>query len=163
MRWLKPKFITTSSHRPTPNLAVSLNRPIRLDYLLLLVSECIIAMDMLVLGLIRSSGGWYTVTLLKNLGLGYDSSLKSLALSLHARRTRQESESGKLLGGLSVLAILRYATIVSRSRVWCSFLWSGSVIGPAIFGSLYIGTVERFPQVRGQYMHRCFRSLIMKI
>lgn len=56
---------------------------------------------------IYTSAGWYIVSLIRILALGYDSSLKSLALALYARQVGKESESGKLLGALNVLALLR--------------------------------------------------------
>ncbi|GJJ15318.1 hypothetical protein Clacol_009594 [Clathrus columnatus] len=137
IRWLKSRLgtnhsssttTTTTTHATSP----SLDRPLRLDYLIVIASMTILVISIFGLSIVRDPIGWYSVTILRTFSGGYEAALRSLALSLYARQVGQNSENGKLLGGLSVLGLI-----------------SGNMIGPAIFGSLYIHTVEDFPQYPG--------------
>jgi len=65
-------------------------------------------------------------TLVASFGAGSSPALQSVALELYSRRG--EKETGRLFGAMSVLQAL-----------------SSQIIGPAVFGFTYIGTVAVFP------------------
>lgn len=99
IRWLRPKIGSAGSS--------TLELPLKLDYTLVLGSMAVIVISVFSLSVVRDPIGWYGVTVFRTLSGGYEAALRSLALSLYARQVGQDSESGKLLGGLSVLGLIR--------------------------------------------------------
>lgn len=74
------------------------------------------------------NGGFFTlVAMLGSLGSGFGPAVQSIALELFGRRGG--AEAGRLFGALSVLSGI-----------------GASVIGPALFGAVFLHTVSWFPQ-----------------
>ncbi|KAI0293358.1 hypothetical protein B0F90DRAFT_1822129 [Multifurca ochricompacta] len=63
------------------------------------------------------------------LAAGYSPAMYSLSLELYARRGGSPSEAGRLFGAMSVIQAL-----------------GNQIVGPSLFGLLYIKTVATFPE-----------------
>lgn len=78
-----------------------------LDYTILLGSMAVIIINVFGLSIAKTSAAWYALTFFKTLSSGYEGALRSLAISLYARQTGQDSQTGKVLGALSVISVIR--------------------------------------------------------
>lgn len=93
-----------------------------------------------------ATGTMFTVyTIIGGLSAGFTPSVQSLALGIYA--VRGGEETGKLFGGLSMVQALWYILSLARSRyVSLTWLCSGSIISPMLFGFTFSRTVATFPQ-----------------
>ena len=93
-----------------------------------------------------ATGTMFTVfTVVGSLSAGFTPSVQSLALGIYA--VRGGEETGKLFGGLSMVQALWYILSLVRSRyVSLTWLCSGSIISPVLFGFTFSRTVATFPQ-----------------
>jgi len=93
-----------------------------------------------------TTGTMFTAyTVVGSLSAGFTPAVQSLALGIYA--VRGGEETGKLFGGLSMVQALWYILSLVRSRC-LSLTWicSGGIISPMLFGFTFSRTVGTFPQ-----------------
>jgi len=131
IRLLKPKSPSAQSSlgadpsQPQPSSAKEHHSP-SFDLNLARVSIFIEMTCYTLLGLAQTPIAFTVFTLIGSFGGGFSPALQSVALELYSRRG--EKETGRLFGAMSVLQAL-----------------GSQIIGPAVFGFTYIGTVAVFP------------------
>ena len=83
------------------------------------------------------------------LATGYSPTTQSLSLELYTRRGGLPSEAGRLFGAVSVIQAVGCAPL----NVYCKagrdidcVLCRNQVVGPSLFGIIYIKTVSTFPE-----------------
>jgi len=79
------------------------------------------------------------------LAMGYSPTTHSLSLELYTRRGGAPSEAGKLFGALSVIQTVGCAPPHDYSDV-DRVLYRNQVVGPSLFGVVYIKTVSTLPE-----------------
>lgn len=87
-----------------------------------------------------------TLSIFGSLGSGFSPATQSVMLSLYSRRGG--TEFGRLFGALSVIQALSYVLHMHRVRHWVLIIASKSssqVIGPTLYGFVFIKTVTFFP------------------
>lgn len=83
------------------------------------------------------------------LATGYVPTTHSLSLELYTRRGGSPSEAGRLFGAMSVIQTLGCAPSNVSPKVRCDVdrvLCRNQVVGPSLFGIIYIKTVSTFPE-----------------
>ena len=84
------------------------------------------------------------------LGEGYPPTMHSLALELYTRRGGAPSEAGRLFGAMSVIQTIGCALLYNHRKVCHDvdrMLYRNQVVGPSLFGAVYIKTVSMFPEM----------------
>jgi MFS family permease len=87
------------------------------------------ALSFALIAVSKSSGLFFAASMLGTFGIGYGPVVQSLSLELYVRRGGEVSEAGRLFGAMSVIQAL-----------------GSQIIGPSLFGIVYIKTVATFPQ-----------------
>lgn len=104
------------THTPTLDLGIA-----KASLALHAVSFALIALS-------RNASMFVVASILATLAIGYAPTVQSLSLELHARHGGETSEAGRLFGAMSVIQALGH-----------------QIIGPSLFGLIYIKTVATFP------------------
>lgn len=128
----------SSPHTPTVDLGIA-----RVSLVVQAISLSIIAFS-------KDAGMFVVAGALGALAAGYSPTTHSLSLELYTRRGGLPSEAGRLFGAMSVIQIIGCAPPnVSYCKVGCdvdSVLCRNQVVGPMLFGIIYINTVTTFPE-----------------
>ena len=113
-------------------------------------------MVFVLVALSKDAGSFVAANALGALAAGYSPTTHSLSLELYTRRGGAPSEAGKLFGALSVIQTIGCARspphnsslglAVGADRVVPFFFYRNQVVGPSLFGVVYIKTVSTFPQ-----------------
>jgi len=93
------------------------------------VSLALHAVSLALIAVSKNSGLFFGASMLATLGIGYGPLVQSLSLELYVRRGGGLSETGRLFGAMSVIQAL-----------------GTQILGPSLFGIVYIKTVATFPQ-----------------
>jgi MFS family permease len=112
----------------SPSRGVHTHTP-ALDLGIAKASLALHAVSLALIAVSKNGGLFFAASMLATLGTGYAPVVQSLSLELYVRRGGEMSESGRLFGAMSVIQAL-----------------GTQIIGPSLFGIVYIKTVATFPQ-----------------
>jgi len=97
----------------------------------------------------KDAGMFVAAGALGALATGYSPTINSLSLELYTRRGGSPSEAGRLFGAMSVIQTVGCAPPNVSCEVGCDVdcvLCRNQVVGPSLFGIIYIKTVSTFPE-----------------
>jgi hypothetical protein len=97
----------------------------------------------------KDAGMFIAAGALGALATGYSPTIQSLSLELYTRRGGLPSEAGRLFGAMSVIQTVGYAPPNIFCEVGCDVdrvLCRNQVVGPSLFGIIYLKTVSTFPE-----------------
>lgn len=126
-----------SPHTPTVDLGIA-----RISLVVQTLCFVIIAVS-------KDAGMFVAAGALGALATGYLPTTHSLSLELYTRRGGSPSEAGRLFGAMSVIQTLGCAPSYVSCKAGCDVdcvLCRNQVVGPSLFGIIYIKTVSTFPE-----------------
>ncbi len=97
----------------------------------------------------KDAGMFVAVSALGALAAGYSPTTHSLSLELYTRRGGLPSEAGRLFGAMSVMQTVGCVPPHKSCKFGCDadrVLNRNQVVGPSLFGIVYIKTVATFPE-----------------
>ncbi|KIJ41294.1 hypothetical protein M422DRAFT_780429 [Sphaerobolus stellatus SS14] len=113
----------------SPSKSRAARKLVKFDFFLALFSLLVELVSYGAMLLSTSPVQWTVATVIGAFASGYGPAMKSVALALYERGPYEGAETGKLFGALGVIDAA-----------------AAHVISPALFGFIYIVTVERFPK-----------------
>jgi hypothetical protein len=127
------------------------------------ISLVVQAICFVIIAFSKDAGMFVAAGALGALATGYSPTTHSLSLELYTRRGGLPSEAGRLFGAMSVIQTVGYAPPNFSCKVGCDVdcvLYRNQVVGPSLFGIIYIKTVSTFPET---IFHVCVAIALLSL